>query len=92
METFLLAFSLIAKACSCACNPPTVGYQSNTGSCICPCKIETEPFLNINSLTGPKGPGPYESPSSWNAPNWGINNDYDGFGWGGWGGWPVDFY
>ncbi|MCX5930098.1 MAG: hypothetical protein NTY40_10295 [Synechococcus sp. LacPavin_0920_WC12_MAG_50_7] len=54
--------------------------------------MQTEPFLNIDSLTGPKGPGPYESPSSWNAPNWGINNDYGGFGWGGWGGWPVDFY
>jgi len=71
METFLLAFTLLAQACNCAGN------------------VQTQPLLNVDSLTGPKGPGPYESASSWNAPNWGLNSQYDGFGWGGW---PVDFY
>jgi len=80
----------LAQACGCACTQPTVGYLASNGTCICPCATVNTPALTVDTLTGPAGPAKH--PVSWDAPYWGTDPDFDGFGWGGWGGWPGDFY
>ena len=80
----------LAQACGCACAQPTVGYLASNGSCICPCITVTTPALTVDTLTGPAGPA--KQAVSWEAPDWGTDPDFAGFGWGGWGGWPGDFY
>ncbi|NBQ21660.1 MAG: hypothetical protein EBU30_08410 [Synechococcaceae bacterium WB6_3B_236] len=80
----------LAQACGCSCAQPTVGYLASNGSCICPCATVITPALTVDTLTGPAGPA--KQAVSWEAPDWGTDPDFDGFGWGGWGGWPGDFY
>ena len=56
-------------------------------ACICPCVTITTPALTVDTLTGPAGPA--KQAVSWEAPDWGTDPDFAGFGWGGW---PGDFY
>jgi hypothetical protein len=87
MLSFPLALMLIGQARSCNCELPAVGYLDANGSCNCPCSVQAKPLLKVDTITGPKGPGVYEPPSTWNTSGLDFDDDYDddfGYGYGGW--------